>query len=529
MIKEMDFSKPPASLFDYSSEGLWVLDENNKISYYNSTFYNQFDLSINCPLLTDWFSLIHPNDKEILHESLFFDKLNRTQDRIKTRYRVKNRHGFYLWIETTSVLVEDMDELLIIGCHKIISEDVLLEQHLPSIINHNDEYWVFVYYLSDFYFQHIYKENDSHNLYSILICVLDNVFQNKCIVYRVSPDVIISLSSSRYLPNKNVTNLLIDIDNKFNYICQKNFLPIHYKLRLSAVPLSSIGHNNIQKHVYKLVDYIREFNVNIVYEGTMKNEIDRYLLIKDTLDSSIRNGEISIALQPIINYATSSIVSFEALARWQHPILGKILPSEFIRVAERFGQIHLLGLTVLDQACDFIAKYRLIYNVDTYINVNISVQQLKINNFIENVLDVVKKHGLKPDNIVLEITESYMIDEIPSISAQLSTLYDLGFKLSIDDFGAGMSSFTSLFRYPLHQIKLDRQVVCEAVRQESCRKLVSQLCDFAIGNSIIMVAEGIENNTELELLKSSGIEYFQGFYFNSPNEPDFWLNLRSLI
>jgi len=236
-----------------------------------------------------------------------------------------------------------------------------------------------------------------------------------------------------------------------------------------------------------------------------------------------------IALQPIVEASTGNLISFEALARWEHPELGTISPAEFIPIAERLGNIHAIGLLVLKHACQYLMMFDASHQARPLVNVNVSAHQLLKEGFVDDVCEIVARFGLSPSRIVLEMTESYLLDEDLTITATLNVLHAKGFKLSIDDFGAGMSAITSLFRLPLYQVKLDRSLVHEAMRREACLKLITYLCEFGHTHNISLVAEGVETSAMFKTLTEVGVPYIQGYFLYKPCSPEVWLEKRLLV
>lgn len=192
-------------------------------------------------------------------------------------------------------------------------------------------------------------------------------------------------------------------------------------------------------------------------------------------------------------------------------------------MAEKLGCIHALGLVVLEKACQFLSAFDKVHQSRPNVNVNVSAQQLLKPSFVDDVMSVVTDNRLSPSRVVLEITESYLLENTQSLMNTLNALHRVGFKLSIDDFGAGMTAITGLFSLPLYQVKLDRALVMEAMRLPACLKLVSYLCDYGRSHGITIVAEGVETTEMFDRLTSTGVPYLQGFCLYRPCEPSVWL------
>ena len=261
-----------------------------------------------------------------------------------------------------------------------------------------------------------------------------------------------------------------------------------------------------------------------MYTGEVKNSIDRYFAVIDALADAIENDEINIALQPIVDANTNKITSFEALARWTHSQLGVVRPDEFISIAEQQGHIASLGFAVLRQSCQFLVNYDLQHADRPLINVNVSVTQLLDGQFVNQVETIVRRIGLKPERIVFEITESHLLDFEQHSVEQLHALHSRGFHLSLDDFGSGFSSLTSLFRLPLLQIKIDKDLVWESLSSNTCRDLILYLVQHSRSNGIQLLAEGVETKEMQDAICNMGVSLLQGFGLYRPATANEWIN-----
>jgi diguanylate cyclase len=210
----------------------------------------------------------------------------------------------------------------------------------------------------------------------------------------------------------------------------------------------------------------------------------------------------------------------EALIRWQHPEKGMISPVRFIPVAEETGLIIPIGTWVLYTACDQI--YRL--NVDTdskiAISVNISARQFKDQNLVQNVKSAIQKSGIDPSNLILEITESSVMENPDDAIKKMSTLRQLGLRLSIDDFGTGYSSLSYLKKLPVSILKIDKAFIDDVEKNDKDQGIVKAIISMAHEMGMRVVAEGVENRGQLEFLIDEGCLYIQGYLFSKPLTSD---------
>src|ERR1043165_6361088 len=177
--------------------------------------------------------------------------------------------------------------------------------------------------------------------------------------------------------------------------------------------------------------------------------------LAEDLSGALERGELHVLYQPLVDLADTRPVGAEALVRWHHPRLGVVSPAQFIPIAERSGTITDIGLFVLEAACRQVTEWD-----GLYVSVNLSPRQLQEQTLVADVLDVLARTGLAPDRLVLEITESALVDESAGI-AKLRALRDHGIHVAIDDFGTGYSSLHYLTRLPVDILKIDRSFVAE--------------------------------------------------------------------
>ncbi len=240
-----------------------------------------------------------------------------------------------------------------------------------------------------------------------------------------------------------------------------------------------------------------------------------------TLESDLRraveNGDLEVYYQPIVDLATEQVVGVEALSRWQHPTRGFVPPATFIPLAEEAGLIGDLGRSVLQQACSWIGGWQQTRPDEPlfYVSVNISARQLQRPEFTGEVEAALAGGGSR-GSLVLEITESLLMQDTEATLARLHDLKSLGIRLALDDFGTGYSSLSYLRRFPIDMLKIDRSFVSGLRAGSEPLRLVEGI--MALGNTLGLetVAEGVEELEELAALRSVGCEVGQGFYFARP-------------
>lgn len=228
--------------------------------------------------------------------------------------------------------------------------------------------------------------------------------------------------------------------------------------------------------------------------------------------AAIDRGEFEVFYQPIAAVSGMRISGFEALVRWRHPTRGMVSPSEFIPIAEDSGLIGRLGRCILRKACAEAARWR----EDIDVAVNISPLQLGDKAFAAEVEDAIVTSGLDPRRLVLEITESALIGETSSNLPALRTLHERGVRFAMDDFGTGYSSLGYLLNFPFSKIKIDRSFIKDIAWRREPRAVVRAVLDLSRNLDLVVVAEGVEEVSQLEALRELGCVEMQGFLLSQP-------------
>jgi diguanylate cyclase (GGDEF)-like protein/PAS domain S-box-containing protein len=230
------------------------------------------------------------------------------------------------------------------------------------------------------------------------------------------------------------------------------------------------------------------------------------------LRQAIRGGELVLHYQPVVRLADDVVLGAEALVRWQHPQRGLLLPGEFIPLAERSGLVVELGAWVLREACAQTAAW-LAAGRRLAVGINLSPRQLIGSHFLDLVGEVLAEHALPPRHLVLEVTESAVMDD-PGAPGVLRALHDMGIRLALDDFGTGYSSLTYLKRFPIDAIKIDRSFVSGLGRDNDDAAIVASVISLgrAVGKAV--VAEGVESAEQLRALCALGVDQAQGFLWS---------------
>ena len=254
------------------------------------------------------------------------------------------------------------------------------------------------------------------------------------------------------------------------------------------------------------------------YSSEVENSTAKRLDIENNMRQAVSTGidEFVVFYQPVVNVNTQMCTSCEALVRWDSKALGFMGPGEFIPLAEYLGLITSIGDYVLEEACRRCKIWNDNGHPDFYINVNLSVVQLLQKDVVENIKRILDKTGVNPNNIVLEITESFAINDMQRVMDIITGLKKLGPRIALDDFGTGYSSLNYIKQLPLDIIKVDKTFIDDIIEDDYAQAFVKLIVDLSKTIGTKIVVEGVEHKEQFELLKSLGVDYIQGYYFGKP-------------
>ncbi|WP_342243403.1 putative bifunctional diguanylate cyclase/phosphodiesterase [Pseudomonas sp. OTU5201] len=242
------------------------------------------------------------------------------------------------------------------------------------------------------------------------------------------------------------------------------------------------------------------------------------LTLETRLRNALQNGEFVLHYQPIVSLASGQLVGVEALVRWQEPRGALIYPGDFIQVAEDTGLILPLGLWVLREACRSMARWHQAFPSPTplTVSINLSARQFAQHDLVAQVGAIIAETGIRPECVRLEITESASMADSERTITVLQQLHELGVRISIDDFGTGYSSLSYLHRFHLDALKIDRSFLTQLDQCEESLQIVHTILNLARNLGLEVVAEGVETERHLMILKSLGCDFGQGYYFARP-------------
>jgi diguanylate cyclase (GGDEF)-like protein/PAS domain S-box-containing protein len=255
-----------------------------------------------------------------------------------------------------------------------------------------------------------------------------------------------------------------------------------------------------------------------IFGRDMHGELMSRLKMEMDLRRACERDELFVDYQPIVSLESRTLIGFEALVRWDHPEFGLVSPQDFIPVAEETGQILTIGQRVLESACRQAREWQETFPASPplFVSVNLSVKQFNQPDLVENIANLLAESQLPPRCLKLEITESVFSDNIEAAVGLLTQLRELGVQLSIDDFGTGYSSLSYLQRFPIDTLKIDRSFVTQMMENEENLAIVRTIVALAQNLGMDVVAEGVETEDQLKLLRKLECENGQGYLFSTP-------------
>jgi diguanylate cyclase (GGDEF)-like protein len=251
------------------------------------------------------------------------------------------------------------------------------------------------------------------------------------------------------------------------------------------------------------------------YRAQMTQQAKTSLRLETELFQALKNRDFELYYQPKIDAQSGEMRGAEALIRWNHPTRGLVMPGEFIPFAEQTALISQLGEYVLERAFEQLRIWRQHSSVEMSMSVNISGRQLNDDD-INSLLRIIGVNIDLAPFIVIELTETFLMHHAHSAVGMLERLKDSGVKLSIDDFGTGYSSLGYLKRFKVDELKIDRLLINDIEIDVNDRVISSAVIAMAHTLGLTVVAEGVETQAQIDILRESGCDLFQGFYFDCP-------------
>ncbi len=293
----------------------------------------------------------------------------------------------------------------------------------------------------------------------------------------------------------------------------------------------SIGYCYYPEHALKAEELLQKANLalhhaetnhiaSVEFEDGMQAQGRHLLVMEKQLKSALANDEFILYYQPQLNLLTNRLEGVEALVRWQHPEKGLLLPADFLPDIEALGLHNEFDRYILAKACQSNARWFELYKRRVTIAVNITAVEFQDSQLVTNIQSLLQQHKLPPKYVELEITENVVMTDISQAMETIVKLQNMGIKVSIDDFGTGYSSLSYLRKLPIDKIKIDRSFITEVASNDSDLTIVKSMIELSHGLGKRVLAEGVEREEQLNLLRHLGCDAVQGYFISKPLSED---------
>ena len=532
-----------------ANDGLWDWNPVTNAIYLSSRWKEMLgytDAEIH-PDLEDWFSRIHPGDRERVKSEIIARK--RDADPIfASEYRIRQKEGGYIWVLCRGIVVRDPSGRIIrmAGSQSDITQGKVVDpltglpnrlyfiDRLEALIDEcagkADSFAVLFLDVDRF---KVVNDSLGHETGDMLLLQIAERLRSSVRSTDVSariafPSVVARFGGDEFAVLLENLSYPLDATTVAERILTQ--FATHFDIRGRVIFATiSIGvalgdSAGTSKDLLRNADTAMYYAKNhgkarfeIFDEGMRGRAVARMELESD-LRKAIEECEFLVYYQPEVSLRTGKVVGYEALVRWNHPLRGTVMPGEFLSVAEETGLIVPLGRWVMREACRQMAEWHRDFPQEPQLtlSVNASSRELADPDLVPNVERILQDTGLDPVSLRIEVTESSIVEDQNLTATTLHRLRELHVSLEIDDFGTGYSSLSRLHEYPFSAVKIDRSFVKDLETEPESLQLVETILRLAEGLGLTVVAEGIENQAQLAMLTSLGCGYGQGYFFSKP-------------
>lgn len=298
--------------------------------------------------------------------------------------------------------------------------------------------------------------------------------------------------------------------------CDAIEIKVEARLGVVLCPEHADTYEDILRRAHIALTDARLHGLKFALYETGRDEVHRRkITVTHRLQQAILNGGFELMFQPQFSLREGRIHSAEALIRWEDPELGRMFPDEFIPLAEQSGDITLITDWVLGEALRQMEAWQAAGH-EVGVSINLSAKDILRDDFIDGLVARLQHNDIRRDALMLEITESAVMTDPDHALRNLQRLYDAGAKLAMDDFGTGFSSLAQLKSMPVHELKIDKSFVLRLDRDEDDQRIVHSTIEMAHHLGLSVIAEGVENQASMSLLRDMGCDAIQGYYLSKP-------------
>ncbi len=525
-----------------TNDGLWDWKLKTGEMYYSPRWYSLLDIRpVHSPDVSMWFDRIHPEDIARFQNEIKSFKTGLTPQ-LETELRMRHSDGSYLWTMCRGTAVRDSEgvatrmagSLTDITNGKVadaltgLPNRVLFQERLARCearrVKEDFEYALLYMDLDNF---KLINDSLGHDAGDRLLVTIARRLE-RCL--READSFLCRMGGDEFVVLLEGISSIEEPITVANRIISSIDSPITIENSREVFTSVSIGIASSQDNFEDTTAIMQAADTAMyqakaegksclrVFDPIMKRDANERLSIENELRHSIERNDFSVHYQPIVSLQTSKVIGFEALVRWQHPTLGNISPARFIPIAEETGMICAIGRQVLSKACTQMAIWRSTDDrfADLKLSVNLSSLQIRQPNFVQSVVELIHETNLDPSDLCLEVTESVIIENPQQGAEILAQLRDAGVHIAIDDFGTGYSSLSYLYEISPDCIKIDRSFVDGISASDDKKVIVTAILALCQGMKLDVVAEGIETQQQMTILKEMGCAFAQGYLFSKP-------------
>lgn len=378
---------------------------------------------------------------------------------------------------------------------------------------------------------HGYKMGDK--VLKIIAQNLTNNFGKKSVYGRITGDIFALVVETE--PDDKEIQMIVDII-RTDVINLKGNKELDYAFNLQTcigIYIVTDGDSDIKKIVSnadmaRIKSKENIYKSYVIFDENMRAEIKLIAKLEKDLYSSIENKELEVYYQPKYNINSGKIVGSEALIRWNHSGMGLISPIRFIPIAEKNRFINKIGQWVFEDVCRSLRKC-IDEGIDIVpVAINISRVELYQPTLTKNFQEALKKYDIDPKLIEIEITETTALNNLKFINSKLEEIKELGMKVAMDDFGTGNSNLSNLKDISIDVLKLDRSLLIDIENNDKTEVMVKSIVNLSNSLSMITVCEGVENRSQVDIIRKTGCEIVQGFVFSKPVKEKLYKELLKL-
>jgi diguanylate cyclase (GGDEF)-like protein/PAS domain S-box-containing protein len=519
---------------EHSSDYILILSNEGNLTYVSPSYKNAIDNLVETNFKEGLFLYIYPDDIPMLKEKL--QKLYTDCEPQAVEFRRKSKNGDWIWLEAqgTPILNEKKQIDYVVISAKNISERKRYEEKLRQLAYFDSLTGI----PNRSYFEKHVKELVEQNC-TFALCFLDfdkfkwindhfshqagdyflkeavkrvqSVLRPNDFFARLGGDEFVLLLP--HVTKDEATVMAEKLIQAFHqpFYYEKQLIQSTLSIGIAFYPADSTNIDTLMKYADKALYQVKERGKNgyHFYRPLQK----RNAIIEQDLPFAIMKEQFYLCYQPKIELDSGAAMGVETLIRWSHPTLGEISPMEFIPLAEESGFIFEITLWVLEQACRQVKEWQRHFT-DLHLAVNLSPYLLNRKELVGHVMDILKRTQFTPAHLILEVTESGLMENIEIGKNILTELKNIGIQVAIDDFGTGFSSLAYIRNLPVSLLKIDRSFIKDIAGNSKDATIVDTIIHLAKSLDIKVLAEGVENNEQVSLLQQMDCDFAQGFYFS---------------